>query len=124
MDDVYVLNVHLIKYWVGNTVAQSVYNVDNLRVICLLFYNAWKKKAFRRLDFAIWHNVDNVLCNWVFHSMFFSIDNSRKIKAHHLNKIKLHLTKYGSRVLSNNFVSKISKVLHWQTDRGDKPFSW
>ena len=35
----------------------------------------------------------------------FSIDNSRKIKAQHLNKSTLHLTKYGSRVLSNNFVN-------------------
>ena len=42
----------------------------------------------------------------------FLIDNSRKIKGHHLNKGKLHLTKYGSRVLSNNFVDEISKVLH------------
>ena len=42
----------------------------------------------------------------------FSIDNSRKIKAQHLNKGKLHLTKYGSRILSNNFVNEISKVLH------------
>ena len=46
------------------------------------------------------------------------IDNSRKIKAQYLNKSKLHLTKYGSRALSNNFVNEISKVLHWQTDRG------
>ena len=38
----------------------------------------------------------------------FLIDNSRKIKAQHLNKGKLHLTKYGSRVLSNNFVNEIS----------------
>ena len=29
----------------------------------------------------------------------FLIDNSRKIKAQHLNKGKLHLTKYGARVL-------------------------
>ena len=42
----------------------------------------------------------------------FLIDNSRKIKAQHLNKGKLHLTKYGSRILSNNFVNEISKVLH------------
>ena len=42
----------------------------------------------------------------------FLIDNSRKIKGHHLSKGKLHLTKYGSRVLSNNFVDEISKVLH------------
>ena len=42
----------------------------------------------------------------------FLIDNSRKIKAQHLNKGKLHLTKYGSRVLSNNFVNEISTVLH------------
>ena len=47
----------------------------------------------------------------------FLIDNSKKIKAQHLNKGKLHLTKYSSRVLSNNFVNEISKVLYWQTDR-------
>ena len=47
----------------------------------------------------------------------FLFDNLRKIKAQHLHKGKLHLTKYGSRVLSNNFVSKICKVLHWQIDR-------
>ena len=34
----------------------------------------------------------------------FLTDNSRKIKAQHLNKGKLHLTKYSSRVLSNNEV--------------------
>ena len=45
------------------------------------------------------------------------IDSSRKIKAQHLNKGKLHLTKYGSRILSNNFLNEISKVLHWQIDR-------
>ena len=33
------------------------------------------------------------------------IDSSRKIKAQHLNKDKLHLTKYSSRTLSNNFVN-------------------
>ena len=49
----------------------------------------------------------------------FLIDNSRKIKAQHLDKGKLHLTKYGSRILSNNFVNEISKVLHWQIDRGN-----
>ena len=42
----------------------------------------------------------------------FLIDNSKKIKAQHLNKGKLHLTKYSSRVLSNNFVNEISKVLY------------
>ena len=42
----------------------------------------------------------------------FLLDNSRKIKIQHLNKGKLYLTKYGSRVLSNNFVNEISKVLH------------
>ena len=47
------------------------------------------------------------------------IDSSRKIKAQHLNKGKLHLTKYGSRILSNNFVNEIFKVLHWQIDRGN-----
>ena len=49
----------------------------------------------------------------------FLIDNSRTIKAQHLNKGKLHLTKYSSRVLSNDFVNEISKVLHWQFDRGN-----
>ena len=47
----------------------------------------------------------------------FLIDNSKKIKAQHLNKGKLHLTKYSSRVLSNNFVNEISKVLYWQIHR-------
>ena len=42
----------------------------------------------------------------------FLIGNSKKIKAQHLNKGKLHLTKYSSRVLSNNFVNEISKVLY------------
>ena len=49
----------------------------------------------------------------------FLIDNSRKIKVQHLNKCKLHLTKHGSRVWSNNFVNEISKVLHSQIDRGN-----
>ena len=39
------------------------------------------------------------------------IDSSKKIKAQHLNKGQLHLTKYGSVILSNNFVNEISKVL-------------
>ena len=34
----------------------------------------------------------------------FLTDNLRKIKAQHLNKGKLHVTKYSSRVLSNNKV--------------------
>ena len=42
----------------------------------------------------------------------FLIGNSRKIKAQHRNKGKLDLNKYGSRVLSNNFVNEISEVLH------------
>ena len=49
----------------------------------------------------------------------FLIGNSKKIKAQHLNKGKLHSTKYGSRVLGNNFVNEISKVLHCQIDRGN-----
>ena len=44
-------------------------------------------------------------------------DNPRKIKGQYLNKGKLHLSKYGSSVLSNNTVNKISKLLHWQIDR-------
>ena len=40
------------------------------------------------------------------------LDNSKKIKAQHLNKGKLHLTKFGSKVLSNNFENEISKVFH------------
>ena len=46
----------------------------------------------------------------------FLTDNSRKIKTHHLNKRKLHLTKYGSRVLSDNFVNEIYKFPYWQID--------
>ena len=47
------------------------------------------------------------------------LDKSTKIKSQHLNKGKLHLTKYGSRVLSNNFVNEIPQVLHWPIDRGN-----
>ena len=43
----------------------------------------------------------------------FLIGNSKKIKAQHRNKGKLDLNKYGSRVLSKNFVNEISEVLHW-----------
>ena len=42
----------------------------------------------------------------------YLLDKSMKIKSQHLNKGKLHLTKYGSRVLSNNFVNEIPQVLH------------
>ena len=49
----------------------------------------------------------------------FLIDNSRKIKAQHLSKGKLHITKHGSGILSNNFVNEISRVLRWQIDRGN-----
>ena len=48
----------------------------------------------------------------------FLIDNSRKIKPQYLNKGKLHLTKYSSRVLSNNYVNERSNVLHWRIDGG------
>ena len=34
------------------------------------------------------------------------------IKPQRLNKGKLHLTKYGSRVLNNNIVKEIYKVLY------------
>ena len=37
----------------------------------------------------------------------FLVDNSKKIKAQHFNKGKLHLTNFGSKVLSNNFVNEI-----------------
>ena len=47
-----------------------------------------------------------------------NIDNSRKIKAQHLNKGKLNLTKYSSRKLSNNFVNEISDIL-WKIGRGN-----
>ena len=42
-----------------------------------------------------------------------------RLKLDILTKGKLHLTKYGSRVLINNFVNKISKALHCQFDRGN-----
>ena len=42
----------------------------------------------------------------------FLIYNSRKTEEQYLNKGNLNLTKYGSRILSNNFVNEISKVLH------------
>ena len=42
----------------------------------------------------------------------YLIDNSKKIKLQHLNKGKLHLTKYGSRILSNNFIDNICKIFN------------
>ena len=42
----------------------------------------------------------------------YVIDNSKKIKLQHLNKGKLHLTKYGSRILSNNFIGNICKIFN------------
>ena len=42
-----------------------------------------------------------------------------RLKLSILAKGKLYLTKYGSRVLSNNFVNEISKVLHCQFGRGN-----
>ena len=47
------------------------------------------------------------------------IDSSSKIKAQNLNKDKLHLAKYGSRISNNSFVNEVSKVLHWQVNRGN-----
>ena len=43
---------------------------------------------------------------------YFLIDHAKKIKVQHLNKGKLHLTKHGSKVLSNNFTNHICKVFH------------
>ena len=42
----------------------------------------------------------------------FLIDHAKKIKVQHLNKGKLHLTRHGSKVLSNNFTNHICKVFH------------
>ena len=42
----------------------------------------------------------------------FLIDHAKKIKAQHLNKGKLHLTKHGSKVLSSNFTNHLRKVFH------------
>ena len=49
----------------------------------------------------------------------FLVDNAKKIKAQHLNKGKLHLTKHVSRVLIIIFINEISKVFHWQVDGGN-----
>ena len=46
----------------------------------------------------------------------FLIDNPRKIKAKHLNKFKLHLTKYGSRVFRSIIYLK---VLYRQLETGN-----
>ena len=48
------------------------------------------------------------------------IDNSSRIKPQNLNKGKLHLNKSGSKILPNNFLGKISKVLNRQSGR-DNP---
>ena len=42
----------------------------------------------------------------------FLIDHAKKIKVQPLNKGRLHLTKHGSKVLSNNFTNHICKVFH------------
>ena len=42
----------------------------------------------------------------------YLIDNSKKIKLQHLNEGKLHLTKYGSRILSINFIGNICKIFN------------
>ena len=47
------------------------------------------------------------------------IDISKKIKLQHLNKGKLHLTKYGSRILSNNFIGNICKIFNRQHEGGN-----
>ena len=41
----------------------------------------------------------------------YLVDNTNKIKAHHLNKGKSHLNKKGSNILSGTFVSELSRIL-------------
>ena len=41
----------------------------------------------------------------------YLIDNTNKIEAQHLNKSKLHLNKRGLNVLSDTFVSELSRIL-------------
>ena len=41
----------------------------------------------------------------------YLIDNTNKIKAQHLNKGKFHLNNRGSNVLSNAFISELSRIL-------------
>ena len=56
-----------------------------------------------------------------FHSLYScktSVRQRQHLKGNILTKVKLDVTKYGSRVLSSNFVNEISKVLHWQFNRG------
>ena len=53
----------------------------------------------------------------------YLIDNTNKIKAQHLNKVKLHLNKRGSDVLGSTFVNKLSRILTWQRDKNDTGFT-
>ena len=51
------------------------------------------------------------------------IDNTNKIKAHHLNKGKLHSNKRGSNVLSSTFVNELPRTLTWQRDKNKTGFT-
>ena len=42
----------------------------------------------------------------------YFIDNSKRIKAQHLNQGRLHLNRKGSNILSSIFVNEISKILN------------
>ena len=53
----------------------------------------------------------------------YLIDNTNKIKAQHLNKVKLHLNKRGSNVLGSTFVNELSRILTWQPDENDTGFT-
>ena len=53
----------------------------------------------------------------------YLIDNTNKVKAHHLNKDKLHLNKKGSNVLSSTFVNDLSSILTWQRDKNNTGFT-
>ena len=52
----------------------------------------------------------------------YLIDNTSKIKAQHLNKGKLHLSKRGSNVLSSSFGSELFRILTWKCDKNNTGF--
>ena len=54
----------------------------------------------------------------------YLIDNTDKIKAHHLNKGKLHLNKRGSNVVGSTFINELSRILTSQRNKNNTGFTF
>ena len=50
----------------------------------------------------------------------YLIDNTKKLRSHHLNKGKLHLTRKGSKLLNDAFIKQLSRILNWQENSVSK----